>query len=380
MTQAHRQKQFWKWIFQQMEKHQLYLIKTELQIKVNGIRSINSAQDISKGNRSILVNAFISPQNLKKIINGIQTKKIVFIQNEEELKDFIFEFSNIIESIKKRSDLLMTLMFLVQEKHEELAFEVYEHFLNRLDELSIVLEEESKEEKIMSKKEEKKPVIDEKRIKKLENDLLKAIDDLKKKTDELKDVKGLLKDEKKQATQLLNETKKEHQKTLTDTKLIYEEKLKTAATKINELVHKKKELEEYNKELIKVNNNLNNEIKQLHQSNKDYEEIIELYEEEEKKVTNDVMTISIIGKMPMGGIRVNNKSVRFEVFENIEYVSHELPKNDKCWVLRYDLNHRERDDLLNNEYFIQLDNIDYFDDYLKFSNALKEIDREEVRV
>lgn len=380
MTQAHRQKQFWKWIFQQMENHQLYLIKTELQIKVNGIRSINSAQDISKGNRSILVNAFISPQNLKKIINGIQTKKIVFIQNEEELKDFIFEFSNIIESIKKRSNLLMTLMFLVQEKHEELAFEVYEHFLNRLDELSIVSEEESKEEKIMSKKEGKKPEIDEKRIKKLENDLQKAIDDLTKKTDELKDVKGLLKDEKKQATQLLNETKKEHQKTLTDTKLIYEEKLKTAATKINELVHKKMELEEDNKELIKVNNNLNNEIKRLHQSNKEYEEIIELYEEEEKKETNDVMTISIIGKMPMGGIRVNNKSVRFEVFENIEYASHELPKNDKCWVLRYDLNHRERDDLLHNEYFIQLDNVDYFDDYLKFSNALKEIDREEVRV
>jgi hypothetical protein len=373
------EKQFWKWLFQEVDSDLLYVIKNNAKITVNGFR-INSAQDIKKENHSFIVNAFLQPKNLKSIKKELQTKKFVTANNDDE-ENFEFKIDKVNETIKSRSDLVKALLYLVQEKQEELALEVFKHFSDKIDlmpkDSNVVVENSDG-----SKKKIEKTNNDEKKIKKLETDLRKAKDDLKKKTDELKDVKGLMKDEKKQATNQQNEAKKEFQKQKLDTKIKYEEKLKTHAIKINELMIKIKLLEEENKELSKSNNGLTNEITILKNSKKEYEELIELYEidKEKERIASKHMTITIIGKLPMGGVPIKNASVRFELFEDIEFLSHQLPKNDKCWVLRYTLNNRERDDLLHNEHFVSLDNVVYFDDYMKFSNALNSIEKVEVRV
>lgn len=41
------QKQFWKWLFQELDYELLYIIKSKIKIVIRGFR-INSAQDIKK--------------------------------------------------------------------------------------------------------------------------------------------------------------------------------------------------------------------------------------------------------------------------------------------------------------------------------------------
>lgn len=105
------QKQFWKWLFQELDYELLYIIKSKIKIVIRGFR-INSAQDIKKENHPFVVNTFLQPANLKKIKQFIQD--VSLIKNSDE--DFELDLEKIIKRVESKKDLVETLLYLVQEK------------------------------------------------------------------------------------------------------------------------------------------------------------------------------------------------------------------------------------------------------------------------
>ncbi|MEH7459743.1 hypothetical protein V7183_21795 [Bacillus sp. JJ1127] len=382
------QKQFWKWLFQELDYELLYIFKSKIKIVVRGFR-INSAQDIKKENHPFVVNTFLKPANLKKIKQFIQD--VSLIKNNDE--DFELDLEKIIKRVESKKNLVETLLYLVQEKNEEMAINVYTYFCEKLDELpnSVESEEvESTDKKVMNMKKEESIKTLEAKIKKIEADLLKARSDLKKKVDENKTLKGQIKNDRKQWTSKLNETKKSHEEQLNkikesheeqlnESKRLYEEQIANHKNKESELNKRFEELVKENKSFVKAHEELEKEMIELTKTNKEYEELFELYDQENIRDEGDKLRIIIIGR-PMNIIQTKTPDINIEILNNIEFKSYQFPKSDKCWVLPFTLNNRERTELQHNVHFNLMENVEYFDDYLKLMNALKNIEKVEVRV
>ncbi|WJX05717.1 hypothetical protein [Bacillus cereus] len=381
------QKQFWRWLFQEIDYELLYIFKSKIKIIIRGFR-INSAQDIKKENHPFVVNTFLQPSNLKKIIKYIQTVSV--IKNIDD--DFELDLEKIIKRVESKNDLIETVLYLVQEKNEEMAIDVYIHFCGKLDELpkSVKNEEvESTDKTVINMKKEDSIKTLEAKIKKIEADLLKVRNDSKKKVDENKTLKVQIKNDRKQWTSKLNEIKKSHEERLNkikasheeqleESKRLYEEQIVNHKSKESSLNNKIEELVKENKSFVKVNKELEKEIIELTRINKEYEELFELYDQEDISCKSGELRIIIIGR-PMNIIKTKNPDINIEILNNIEFKSYQFPKSDKCWVLLFTLNNRERTELQHNIHFNLIENVEYFDDYLKLMHALKNIEKVEVR-
>ncbi|WP_410984398.1 hypothetical protein [Bacillus cereus] len=382
------QKQFWKWLFQELDYELLYIFKKRTKIVVRGFR-INSAQDIKKENHQFVVNTFLQPANLKKIKKYIQDASAIKITDE----DFELDLEKIIKRVGSKKNLIDTLLYLVQEKNEEMAMNVYTYFCEKLDELPDSVESErvgSTDKKVTNMKKEASVATLEAKVKKIEADLLKARNDLKKKLDENKILKGQIKNDRKQWTSKLNEVKKSHEEQLNKikesheeqlnkSKRLYEEQIVTHKNKESELNKAIKELAKENKAFVRACEELEKEITELTKTNKEYEELFELYEQESIGRKSDNLRIVIIGR-PMNIIKTKNPDINIEILNNIEFKSYQFPKSDKCWVLPFTLNNRERTELQHNVHFNLMENVEYFDDYLKLMSELKNIEKVEMRV
>ncbi|MGF9812149.1 hypothetical protein [Bacillus toyonensis] len=382
------QKQFWRWLFQEIDYELLYIFKSKIKIIVRGFR-INSAQDIKKENHPFVVNTFLQPSNLKKIIKYIQTVSI--IKNIDD--DFELDLEKIIKRVESKNDLIETVLYLVQEKNEEMAIDVYTHFCEKLDELPKTVkneEVESTDKTVINMKKEDSIKTLEAKIKKIEADLLKVRNDSKKKVDENRTLKVQIKNDRKQWTSKLNEIKKSHEERLNkikasheeqleESKRLYEEQIVNHKSKESSLNNKIEELVKENKSFVKANKELEKEIIELTRINKEYEELFELYDQEDISCKSGELRIIIIGR-PMNIIKTKNPDINIEILNNIEFKSYQFPKSDKCWVLLFTLNNRERTELQHNIHFNLIENVEYFDDYLKLMHALKNIEKVEVRV
>ncbi|PHA26084.1 hypothetical protein COI69_30100 [Bacillus cereus] len=382
------QKQFWRWLFQEIDYELLYIFKSKIKIVVRGFR-INSAQDIKKENHPFVVNTFLQPANLKKIKKYIQAVSV--IKNIDD--DFELELEKIIKRVESKNDLIETVLYLVQEKNEEMAIDVYTYFCEKLDELpnSVENEEvESTDKKVINMKKEDSIKTLEAKIKKIEADLLKVRNDLKKRVDENKTLKVQIKNDRKQWTSKLNETKKSHEEQLskikasheeqlTESKRLYEEQIATHKNRELNLNKRIEELVGENKSFVTAHEELEKETIELTRINKEYEELFELYDQENIRGNSGELRIIIIGR-PMNIIKTKNPDINIEILNNIEFKSYQFPKSDKCWVLPFTLNNRERTELQHNAHFSLIENVEYFDDYLKLMNALKNIEKVEVRV
>ncbi|PGT44358.1 hypothetical protein [Bacillus cereus] len=382
------QKRFWKWLFQELDYELLYIFKKRTKIVVKGFR-INSAQDIKKENHQFVINTFLQPANLKKIRKCIQDSSAIKLT----IEDFELDLEKIIKLVGSKKNLLEILLYLVQEKNEEMAMNVYTYFHEKLDELpdSVEIEvAESTDKKVTNMKKEDSVAILEAKVKKIEADLLKARNDLKKQLDENKILKGQIKNDRKQWTSKLNEAKQNHEERLNKikenhgeqlnkSKELYEEQIVSYKNKESELNERIQELAKENKSFVKACEELEKEIAELTKTNKEYEELFELYDQEDVGSKSSELRIIIIGR-PMNIIKTKNPDINIEILNNIEFKSYQFPKSDKCWVLLFTLNNRERTELQHNIHFNLIENVEYFDDYLKLMHALKNIEKVEVRV
>ncbi|HDR8050297.1 TPA: hypothetical protein QCY45_001054 [Bacillus cereus] len=382
------QKQFWRWLFQEIDYELLYIFKSKIKIVVRGFR-INSAQDIKKENHPFVVNTFLQPANLTKIKKYIQAVSV--IKNIGD--DFELDLERIIKRVESKNDLIETVLYLVQEKNEEMAIDVYTYFCEKLDELpnSVESEEvESTDKKVVNMKKEASSKTLEAKIKKIEADLLKVKNDLKKKVDENKALKVQIKNDRKQWTSKLNETKKiheeqlnkiktNHEEQLMESKRLYKEQIAPYKSREVNLNKRIEELMQENKSFVIAHEELEKEIIELKITNKEYEELFELYDKESIGSESDELRIIIIGR-PMNIIKAKNPDIKIEILSSIEFKNYQFPKSDKCWVLPFTLNNRERTELQHNAHFNLMENVEYFDDYLKLMNALKNIEKVEVRV
>lgn len=219
---------------------------------------------------------------------------------------------------------------------------------------------------------------------------MKVRNDSKKKVDENRTLKVQIKNDRKQWTSKLNEIKKSHEERLNkikasheeqleESKGLYEEQIVNHKSKESSLNNKIEELVKENKSFVKANKELEKEIIELTRINKEYEELFELYDQEDISCKSGELRIIIIGR-PMNIIKTKNPDINIEILNNIEFKSYQFPKSDKCWVLLFTLNNRERTELQHNIHFNLIENVEYFDDYLKLMHALKNIEKVEVRV
>ena len=259
---------------------------------------------------------------------------------------------------------------------------VYTYFHEKLDELPDSVENEvagSTDKKVTNMKKEASVAILEAKVKKIEADLLKARNDLKKQLDENKILKGQIKNDRKLWTSKLKEAKQNHGEQLNKSKELYEEQIVSYKDKESELNERIQELAKENKSFVKACEELEREIAELTKTNKEYEELFELYDQEDVGSKSSELRIIIIGR-PMNIIKTKNPDINIEILNNIEFKSYQFPKSDKCWVLLFTLNNRERTELQHNIHFNLIENVEYFDDYLKLMHALKNIEKVEVRV
>jgi len=360
-------KQFWKWLFQEIDNERLFTILREKKITINGFR-LNSAQDIKKGN-ALLQNNFLLAKNNKKIQLFIETNNLTKI--EETLSEL--QWDKLIE-IANENSLLDVVLKLFYEKQSDLALSLVNHFAENEE---FIEEQQSDETENKSTDTETKNTSSSNelnglasKLKKLEEKNKSLKEDLEKKTDEIKKLKEQHKTEKKDWQQKVNEKNS-----------IYSEQIKVYKNNEAELEKKNKALEKEKNELLKKLNNTNSENELLREKNSQIESELNVQKiKEEIEIEANKLNITLVGK-PMNPKVLSNKKICFNVIESDVLSEYPFEKNTKiCWILKFDLTVKQQRALIQNPLLNEIEDVEYFEDYKEFTDAIANLEKIEVRV